>query len=398
MSFSVPTNLHADLPLYLSSLNTGGEIQEVYGKLPVDDLGGGRSSFPLCQISQTAFESHVRELQRAGFRFNYLLNALCMDNTESTSEGRKKIHILLDWIAGLGIERVTVSNPVLFTMIKERYPHFQVCVSAVANVNSPRRARYWESLGAESITLPGYNACRNRSFLVSMRQSVRCSLQLIVNDACQFQCPLYIYHYCRESHASQSRHSLRGYSLDYCFIMCRFNRLRDKVNFIRSNWIRPEDIGYYERLGVDSFKIVDRRLPTGILTNILNAYVRDGLYEGNLLDLLPVFHGRTFNAHKDWKRRVFLLRNLLHVDFFETVRFMKLFDAVDMNVDNAALNGFLENMPADCDGNSCDSCSYCRDAAEKSVIVDEKYRVRLLSTVERLLKNTWGLGYESVSR
>ncbi|MDD5669400.1 MAG: U32 family peptidase [Candidatus Omnitrophica bacterium] len=390
MNFSVPTNLHADLPSYLSSLNTGGRIYEVYGKLPIDDLGGGRSSFPLSQISKTGFEAHVRELQRAGFRFNYLLNALCADTEEF-----KKIRTLLDWISGMGIDRVTVANPVLFTKIKESYPHFQVCVSAIANVNSPRRARYWESLGADSITLPGYNACRSRSFLSSIRQSVRCRLQMIVNDACQFQCPLYLYHYCRESHASQSRHAYRGYSLDYCFIICRFNRLRDKINFIRSNWIRPEDTRYYESLGVDSFKIVDRRLSTGILANIITAYVRDGRYDGNLLDLLPVFHGRTFNAHKDWKRRLFLLRNFFHSNFFETVGFLKLFDAVNMHVDNASLDGFLENMPADCDGNSCDSCSYCRDTAEKSVKVDEKYRVRVLNTVDRLLQNTWGLRYES---
>ncbi len=46
------------------------------------------------------------------------------------------------------------------------------------------------------------------------------------------------------SHASQAGHPSGGFLLDYCFLRCTRMKLADPVNYIRSDWIRPEDLHF----------------------------------------------------------------------------------------------------------------------------------------------------------
>jgi len=47
----------------------------------------------------------------------------------------------------------------------------------------------------------------------------------------------------------------------------------------------PEDLHYYEKLGYETFKIVERNTPTQILLERVKAY-SERRYDGNLLDLV----------------------------------------------------------------------------------------------------------------
>ena len=57
------------------------------------------------------------------------------------------------------------------------------------------------------------------------------------------------------------------------------------MNYLRANWIRPEDLHLYEELGYHNFKIVERNTPTQILLERVKAYA-ERRYDGNLLDLV----------------------------------------------------------------------------------------------------------------
>jgi len=63
------------------------------------------------------------------------------------------------------------------------------------------------------------------------------------------------------AHAGQEWHGNRGFFIDWCFLRCTEMKLRDPVNYIRSEWIRPEDIPAYEEMGYDLFKVTERDLP-----------------------------------------------------------------------------------------------------------------------------------------
>ena len=61
-------------------------------------------------------------------------------------------------------------------------------------------------------------------------------------------------------------------ALDYHMLFCLDYRLREPVNYVRANWIRPEDLHHYEKMGFDNFKIVERNTPTPELLRRANAY------------------------------------------------------------------------------------------------------------------------------
>ena len=52
-----------------------------------------------------------------------------------------------------------------------------------------------------------------------------------------------------------------------------------------ANFIRPEDVHFYEEIGVRNFKITGRTKPLGWLEMVLSSYWKHS-HEGNLLQLL----------------------------------------------------------------------------------------------------------------
>src|SRR3989338_4353259 len=97
-------------------------VYDVYGKLTSDVVGGGRSSYMLRRVSRRRLTQQIRAVHAAGFQFNYLLNAACLDNREYTREGQRQIRRLLDDLCAIGVDSVTVAVPYLLRLIKRSYP------------------------------------------------------------------------------------------------------------------------------------------------------------------------------------------------------------------------------------------------------------------------------------
>ena len=76
---------------------------------------------------------------------------------------------LLDWLGDIGIRHVTVSTPFLLEVIKARRPQFTVKVGIYAQVDTPRRAKFWEDLGADAINLESFSINRDFSRLAAIR-------------------------------------------------------------------------------------------------------------------------------------------------------------------------------------------------------------------------------------
>ena len=392
MKFSVPTNWQKEIITGLSRVNKRGEIEEVYGKLAADEVGGGRPASAVAFVSRHQAQKHIQKLHAAGFKFNYLLNALCMDNLELTAPGQKRIRRLCDWLMIAGVDSVTIASPYLAVWIKRNYPSLAISASVIAEVDTLSRAKFWEDTGVYKITFPGPAVNRDFELIQQLRKAVKCRVQLIANNACLRNCATQLNHHVLLSHASQSWHECRGYAFDYCVLMCREKRLRDPVHFLRSDWIRPEDIRLYDDLGVDSIKLVDRRSPTDTILRICEAYLNRS-YNGNLLDLFPTFHGTTFNVHRGWAYKLLLLGNLLGLHPFKTVQYATLFSKLEIEIDNTKLNGFLQNMPASCDGVTCSSCGYCKDFVDAAVHIEAGYRQKLLGEYARALTDVFENGF-----
>ena len=186
MKLSVPFNGQDNL---IPELKKYPEVVEVYGKLTSDFIGGGKNSFQIPFISKRKFADNVKQAHRHGLEFNYLLNSSCLDNLEWTMSGQTKIMQLVSWLVGLDIDAVTVATPYLLELVKQRFPELKIYVSDLAYINSIERAKYWEALGADRITLFNVDVNRNFSLLKNIRKNVKCELKLILNANCLYRCP-----------------------------------------------------------------------------------------------------------------------------------------------------------------------------------------------------------------
>lgn len=386
MKFSVPTNWQNEL---LGTLNKD-YVDELYGKLNNDFVGGGRPSFMLPNVSQSRFKQHLEKVQESKMKFNYLLNATCVSNRELTIWGQKKLRRLLDWIVDNKIDSVTVSLPYLLQFVKHNYPNLKVYVSTMAGVDSLQRAKYWESLGADRITLAAVSGLqRNFTLLRKIKANVSCELQLIVNLTCLYECPFWTYHSLIHSHASQSHHQSRGFLIDYCFLKCNYLKIKNPVEFIRSGWIRPEDIHHYEEIGFNRIKFANRNMSTESIIRLTTSYVHRH-YEGNLLDL---FSDKSKCCYAKEYRQGFMnkLKYLFRpfsVNIFKLLELSKLLDDPGIYIDNRLLDGFLEHFKTrECSLTSCQDCNYCQQLSDKVIRIDAAKQAKLLERYRSCLDN-----------
>ena len=404
LSLSVATNFDDGLLDAFSAY----PVTEVFGKLSSDAVGGGRASFTLPPLSRRRFERHVEKARSKGIGFNYLLNPACMGNREFTRQGQREIEALLEYVETAGVSAVTISLPFLLPVIKKRHPGLKVRVGVYARVDGVTKARFWEDGGADCITLESLSVNRDFGLLAALRRALKIELQLIVNANCQLFCPLSGQHMVNLSHASQSGHPSRGFMLDWCVMKCSYDKLKDPAQYLRSEFIRPEDLGLYRDLGYDSFKVLERGAPTPVLAKRVKAY-SDGRYDGNLLDLIQPF------GYKE-KSEVSLLGDLAgKLKYFfrpRTVRLSKLMklrevaarrgmleplEGEPVYIDNSELNGFIQGFQGrDCRSADCSPCGWCASYARKAVQVDEVYRAELLRLYEEVFADMnsgemWGI-------
>jgi hypothetical protein len=247
----------------------------------------------------------------------------------------------------------------------------RVSVSTLVGINSVAAARHWEDLGADKITLLNTDVNRDFPLLRKLREAVGCQLQLIANVNCLYRCPFYLCHGNAASHSSQKGHRLKGFVIDYCRISCRYRQMMDPVEFIRSPWIRPEDVACYEKIGIDSLKLIDRGMSTFWISLILKAYLTRK-YEGNLIDLFPSpLKTVRFNKFNPWYlSRYFFFPGFANV--FKLLRLKGLLKEPEIYIENRKLDNFIDFFTKhDCNLLSCRDCGYCGKIARETVRVEE---------------------------
>jgi collagenase-like PrtC family protease len=378
MRYSIATNW--DLSL-LEKLK-GRSVEGFYGQIGGDPLGGGRMSLFIPQIGREEASRFIAAARTKGFGFNYLMNATCFDNTEFTKGGYQKIVAHLEWITSTGADMITVALPFLLQMAKKQCPSLKVCVSSFARVQNVHMARFWEELGADKIILPEIIA-RDFQTLQLIREAVDCELELIANHSCLFYCPFDLHHRNMVSHGSQHGHPCGGFAPDYCKLACQQMKLVRPEELIKSRWIRPEDVGVYEEVGIDCLKLVERFRGTESLIRILDAYEHRG-HQGNLAELLTLP-----------QEGVYMSPNLDIIHRPDLIDTQKM-DAVmavlrepfpgKLSIDNAKLNGFIDHFKkVDCYRIDCDRCGYCRRVASQAVSIDEGWRQEMISRFEKAI-------------
>jgi len=209
MKLLVPTNWDDTLIEQLKDC----PIEEFYGKLQMDCVGGGRPAISLPLVRKRRVKQHVRLIRNRGYAFNYLLNASCLGNHEFTRAGQQRMRRFLGWLSECGVERVTLSSPYLAMWVKENFPSLEITASILAHVDTLNKFLFWKEMGAKRIVL-SYDCNRNFSLLRRIQQAGHnCAIALLVNVACLKECPFIFHHRNSNAHASLTGDRLRGFGL-----------------------------------------------------------------------------------------------------------------------------------------------------------------------------------------
>ncbi len=375
--FSLAANYDPEIVPELASFS----VDEVYGKIPADGVSGGRPRYMSSPVTWKELQSYSALLEKNGISFNYLLNGACLGNHEWTRSWQKNLMALLDRLGGMGIGRLTISTPYLLELVKKRFPQFKVKIGIYAQVDTPARARFWEDLGADGITLESFSINRDFKRLCEIRKAVRCELQLIANHICLPNCPMQPYHQNGFAHASGD--DAGTLFIDYCFLRCSRKRIEDPSLFIKSGWIRPEDLDAYGKIGYTRFKLLERGIPSRELVRRAKAY-SEGRSPDNLADLL-LSHGFK-EPHK--KERLWGLRNFFRPFQANPLKLRPLFNLARQQgmlfplkenpvmIDSRKIPaGFIDTFKErDCGSLDCRECGYCAKIAKDAVSIPEDFR------------------------
>lgn len=373
MKLTIPVNWEDD---YFEKIDFS-QTEEIFGKLNVGLIGGGRPALTLPSVKKEKVKEFVDEAHRRNLKFNYLMNGTCFDNLEITKKGYRDLRKTLDWLSESGVDGISVSLPMVMEIIKQNYPQFSVSVSVQVRIDSFEKARYWENLGADKLNISYVDINKNFDEIRKIKEKTKCKIQTIANLMCMNKCPMVTLHANYNAHASQKNHVSDNFSFDYYLFSCADKLLSNPVEILKSAFIRPEDLHYYEEAGVDNIKLVERIMTTDALALIVKAYTQRS-YDGNMMDLIHglskylIYNKNTYY----WNGIKYILQpskiNLLKahklVNQLDKIRKEEAFNtSFDLYIDNKKLDGFLDFFHKGNCHRDCDKCSYCDTYAEKAI-------------------------------
>lgn len=288
MLFSVPADFKNDTVNDYKRLNrqySDAKVYETYGEITIDNkFGSGRAADLLPIIDIHLLKEYIDYSHQADIKFNYTFNTTCLGNFELTEQGQEEIAEFFYLLEQIGIDSITVSIPSLIELIHNLDFKFEIKSSTLCNIINANKAIALKQMGCNRIVL---DESINRDFrqLKNIVKSIGDGVEIIVNVICNKNCIYRMFHQNQVSHdfdPSKKSHT-------YYSHRCMMKRTDLIENLFLMNWIRPEDIHYYENMGISHFKLQGRQaVLTGNPVKVLESYMRRD-YEGNLLELLDLF-------------------------------------------------------------------------------------------------------------
>jgi collagenase-like PrtC family protease len=285
LEFSVPYNNDPDTlaDIFRLKERNGNRVVEIYLSGPQEFSGAGRI-VPEMEFGE--FASIVGQIRGEGIRANLLLNSICEGSEwyspgvlKSTLEYLRRVH------EELGVESITIANPLYIREIRKHFPAMEICASVLGDIDCVQKAVIYRQAGADVIT-PHVDINRDLSLLMKIRKATGARLKLMVNEGCLFRCPFRKFHFNYISHKSRTPEMKQGVKAeDNVFSLnCLQLSKSDLSQILKSCWIRPEDLGEYASIS-GYFKIVGRTSSRSMLLRSVEAYMQES-WDGDLLELM----------------------------------------------------------------------------------------------------------------
>jgi len=292
-------NFTSDLRDYIikkNAVSTKNTISEVYGSRAESSFLSARPKCLLPDLSRNEFRRHVRILSNYGISFNYTLNASSIGSKEEIISCSKAILDYISFLIDCGVDTITVSIPIMAEFIRSISSEVKIEVSTIAHIDTVSQAKIWRDTYKINKICGNLHKNRDITFLESLNDYCIKNdiiLSLIVNEFCgngtqTSRDNIYTTTNCIFRDHCYLLHSLDydndtilygNYPMGYCINSRCSNSIWLKLNFIR-----PEDIKLYNRIGINHFKVTGRTASTNLIIKVTDAYINES-YDGNLLDL-----------------------------------------------------------------------------------------------------------------
>lgn len=361
--FKVGVNLDLQLLETLAKLNEeynekGNRITEVYGSIRQHQETAARPGFRLPDKTLTELRHYVGRCKELGIDFNYTMNSIFPYGTKKDFVANQDaICDLVRFLEEIGVKRVTVGSPALLEYLKEIGTTLKVEISTIMHIDTITQIRYIKD-NYDFVDKICGNLNKNRDAIFLKGAADYCSkndlkYEVMVNEFCGVGGKDYSTHCiyrdsCYICHATNETlcdaNSFNKYPMD----LCTASRDKDMYNWLKLKFIRPEDLHYYEKLGIHNFKITGRTGSSEYIERTVGSYLAED-FNGNLLEL--------------WKP-------------LESIMDPSISDLSHTNhyIDNKKLDGFLKQWfnPVFgyhiCDYEVCgETCTYCQKFYEGKV-------------------------------
>ena len=224
-----------------------------------------------------------------GMELDTLFNCNCYGDSAVSQELADFVDRMLRDMDSHGLmpETVTTTSPFIAKVLRQRFPQVKIRLSVNQRVHG--------SVGFEPILdlFDSFYATREHhretEWLKGMSEWAHAhgkEIGMQANSGCLRQCPYQTFHDNLHGHNRRAQ-SKAGEPFGFSVFICRENYERGNYeDFLRSTWLRPEDLPRYEPF-VDVVKLATRRHP--FPEKIIDAYATCS-YDGNLADLMDARH------------------------------------------------------------------------------------------------------------
>ena len=350
-TFKIGTNFDLallDKIVELNAKNPDSLINEVYGSTKAMAFVAARPDFRLPDVKDEELETYVARCNELGICFNYTFNSINPGTKRELDTWKKKaIQEYVQYLWSIGVYRITVANPIVMQIVREVNTEIEFEISTILHVDAVTQIKYLHDQYNIKKVCCGIHKNRSVSFL---KQAAKfCNengiiFEILVNEFCSnagkgytthcsYRDSCYIFH--STDVTSEDAQKLDGYPMQHCIKA----RDTDPFNWLRTRFVRPQDLKLYRDIGITQFKVSGRTGSTEYIMKVLEAYSSEK-FEGNLLAL--------------WKPLETIYNNESDANYSHTV-----------NIETSLLDGFLmkrwfKHPDFDCANEVCGStCTYC---------------------------------------
>jgi len=317
-------------------------IREVYGADRYSLTGSGRGGNALSKREQS-WSEHFSEAHRWGIKFNYLFNAISLAGKEWDKSFQDKFLSTVGQLVDCGVDIITVTNPRLTLLVKEKFPELEVSPSINNHLDSVERVRQLVNyMGIDRIMLD-HRVSRNFKLVEEVHKAFpEIPIVVLVNESCLRDCVLQPFHQEYLGGISRMEYQNRTPPPDLCHLFCATEKLTDPAHCLKAPWLRPEDVKHLVAAGATLIKLAGRSKDSEWITNLVIAYAK-GKYRGNVFQFVE----KSGLSSPEWEGYL-----------------GKKMPPARYQVDNKSLDGFISpflkgTVPCVKGEIGCGSCRWC---------------------------------------